>query len=415
MYHKHILALLLFLLCSCSASEPPAVDSLNERDFVEPATETPDTLLDAEVTVTHLATVKPPPQPSPVPTVTAKPKVPGAPMETLFFPPYDDRFRYIGRFDFDNPQGPAFDWSGSAVEFSFAGTGLAIHLADGRNLYNVLIDGQNQVLQTEQDREVYRVAEGLEPGEHSFRLSKRTEAYVGAGVFKGAEITGTLSEIQPGIERRLEFIGDSITAGYGIEGESPECWFTLETENADRSYAAITARALDAHYTLIAMSGVGVVRNLRADSAVSEITAVDFVDRTLGLNPFIIWPPERNTPDAVAINLGTNDYSSEPFPDDDVFIAAYLELLQAVRDRYPEAVIFAIAGPLMLHPAPTVIAAAVEQFRSANNDGLVEYVLIDDNLQRSAEDFGCDWHPNVHGHEKIAARLTPAIAETLGW
>ncbi|MFN2104880.1 MAG: SGNH/GDSL hydrolase family protein, partial [Candidatus Promineifilaceae bacterium] len=150
-------------------------------------------------------------------------------------------------------------------------------------------------------------------------------------------------------------------------------------------------------------------------TAVSEQTAVDFIDRALGLNPFIIWPPERNTPDAVVINLGTNDYSSAPFPADEEFVTAYVELLQSVRDRYPRAFIFAMAGPLMLYPAPRVIASAVEQFEAANNDQRVKYVEIEDNLQRSAEDFGCDWHPNISGHQKIAAQLMPAIAETLGW
>ncbi|MFN2104908.1 MAG: endoglucanase, partial [Candidatus Promineifilaceae bacterium] len=204
-------------------------------------------------------------------------------METTFFAPENERFRYIGRFDFDNPEGPAFDWSASAVEFSFVGTAVAIHLADGRNSYNVVIDGRSQVLKTIKDREVYVLAEELEPGEHTFRISKRTEAYVGAAVFKGADITGTLLETQPEAVRRIEFIGDSITAGYGNEGGSPDCWFTPDTENAGMSYAAVTADSLDADYSLIALSGLGVVRNLRADTAVSEQTAVDFIDRALGL------------------------------------------------------------------------------------------------------------------------------------
>jgi hypothetical protein len=69
----------------------------------------------------------------------------------------------------------------------------------------------------------------------------------------------------------------------------------------------------------------------------------------------------------------------------------------------------------MLEPAPWVIEAAVERFRANNDDDQLYYVLVEDNLERSALDFGCDWHPNVNGHKKIAAQLTEAIAATLDW
>ena len=414
MFTKLIAAILpLLLLAACFAAGTPAGSDMG---ITAPAAKTAPIATVAQANPTIVvqppATVPPPAVPSPVPSVTAEAFIP---METTFFSPDDERFHYIGRFDFDNADGPAFDWSGSAVEFSFVGTGLAIQLADGRNSYNVAIDDRREVLKTTIDSGVYVLAEELDPGEHTVRISKRTEAYVGAAVFKGTDITGDLLEKRSTADRRIEFIGDSITAGYGNEGDSPDCWFTPDTENADLSYAVVTADALDADYSLIALSGLGVVRNLRDDTAVSEQTAVDFIDRTLGLNPFIIWPPERNTPDAVVINLGTNDYSSAPIPADEEFVAAYVELLQSIRDRYPDAFIFAIAGPLMLYPAPRVIASAVAQFEAANHDQRVMVLEIEDNLQRSAEDFGCDWHPNISGHQKIAAQLIPAVAETLGW
>jgi hypothetical protein len=42
-------------------------------------------------------------------------------------------------------------------------------------------------------------------------------------------------------------------------------------------------------------------------------------------------------------------------------------------------------------------------------------VKIENNLEPSAEDFGCDFHPNVNGHRKISAQLSPVIASRLGW
>lgn len=402
---------LILLLGACNYTE-------NSGNNLSEATSTAEVQPPATATVPlqaaeEMDTAEPPPAPSPVPTVTVS-KIFGG--ESASYYADDERIRYIGRFDFQDPQKPAFDWSASAIEFAFSGTSLTIDLEDGRNSYNVTVDDRCQVLETEIGVGRYLIAEDLEPGSHLFRLTKRTEAYVGAAVFGGMQITGgDLEQPPPGAERRLEFIGDSITTGYGNEGQSPDCWFTPQTQNAEKSYAALTAEELGAEYALIALSGLGVVRNLREETAASPETAISFVERTLGLNPFVIWQADRTIPDAVVINLGTNDYSSVPFPSDDEFIEAYVELLQLVRTRYPQALIVAVAGPLMLEPAPRVIESAVERFRAANDDGLLKYVLIKDNLERSAEDFGCDWHPNVNGHNKIASQLTPVIADELGW
>lgn len=406
----YLLGLLMLLLGACNSSGDPVSNLGEVRNTAEAQAAITATVPILEV---DMDTREPPPVPSPLPTVTA---TMAAGTEPISFPADDERIRYIGRFDFQDSLEPAFDWSGSAIEFAFSGTSLTIVLEDGRNSYNVTVDDQRQVLETEMGVEHYLVADDLQPGEHLFRLSKRTEAYVGAAVFKGVQISGgDLQQPPAGAKRRLEFIGDSITTGYGNEGQSADCWFTPQTQNAEKSYAAFTAEGLDAEYTLIALSGLGVVRNLGQDTAVSSQTAIDYVERALGLDPFIIWPADRGIPDAVIINLGTNDYSSVPFPEEEGFIEAYMELLQAVRERYPQAFIFAVAGPLMLEPAPRVIEVAVERFRAARDDDGLKYVLIEDNLEPSAEDFGCDWHPNVNGHGKIASQLMPVIADQLGW
>lgn len=404
--------MILPFLSACSPSE--GLDNLQDQvDLVEVAATVEGVLPEMTVEVAGQKTIESPPMPTPIPTVTPISMAGGDP---ITFTADDERIRYIGRFDFRDPLGPSFDWSGSAIEFMFSGTGLTLFLADGRNSYNLLIDDRIEVLETEPGVEIYQLYEELEPGAHSFRITKRTEAYVGAAVFKGVQIVGgSLEDPSPAASRRIEFIGDSITTGYGNEGQSPECWFTPQTQNAEMSYAAITAEALGAEYALIALSGLGVVRNLRAEATASEETAIDFIDRALGLNPYVVWPPGQNVPDAVVINLGTNDYSSVPYPADSEFIDAYVELLKAVRLRHPQASIFAVAGPLMLEPAPWVIEAAVERFRANYDDDQLYYVLVEDNLERSALDFGCDWHPNVNGHKKIAVQLTEAIAATLDW
>jgi lysophospholipase L1-like esterase len=405
--------LLLLLLAACTSvggqeTQPTVKENEQQIQSPNPATSTA-----IVVTNDPQPTIAPPSSPTPMPTVTA---IAPSLMGTNRFDADDERIRYNGRFDFQDPKAPSFDWSATGIEVNFSGTEITILLQDGRNSYNVEVDERSQVLKTEWGKEAYLIAENLEPGQHHLALSKRTEAYVGAAEFMGLIITGGELESPPSApDRLIEFVGDSITAGYGNEGESPDCWFTPDTQNADQTYAAMTARELNAGYTLIALSGLGVIRNLRAESAVSAETAVNFINRALGLNPYVIWPADRGVPDAVVINLGTNDFSSVPFPADEEFISAYMELLGAVRTRYPQAMIFAVAGPLMLGPAPRVIETAVQRFVSENDDNLLQFVLIENNLESSAEDFGCDYHPNVQGHRKIADQLILFMANRLGW
>ena len=59
-------------------------------------------------------------------------------------------------------------------------------------------------------------------------------------------------------KRKIEFYGDSITAGYAVEDttgkDSPDSTYT----NNYLSYASITARHFDAEYSFIIKSGIGV-------------------------------------------------------------------------------------------------------------------------------------------------------------
>ncbi|WP_139367829.1 hypothetical protein [Enterovibrio nigricans] len=61
----------------------------------------------------------------------------------------------------------------------------------------------------------------------------------------------------------LLFFGDSITTGYGNESDTRVCTNAeiQETTNARVSYASLTAKALDASRTLVAYSGLGLLRN----------------------------------------------------------------------------------------------------------------------------------------------------------
>ncbi len=357
----------------------------------------------------------------PVPTVSVMPTQAAVPAPAAqnqgSISATDPRIRYTGRIDWRDPARPAFDWPAVTIEAAFEGTTLAVLIEDGQNSYNVLIDGQQSVLQTLPGVNRYVLAEGLADGRHTFRMVKRTETFYGTPVFLGFELDADrdLAAPAPAPDRRIEFIGDSITAGYGSEGVSPTCTFSKETENAELTYAAMVAKDLGAAYTIVAVSGVGIVRNYNTANKMSPGTMLSYYEQTTTDRDSAAWDFSRWIPKAVVINLGTNDFSTAPHPAGEVFMQGYTELIIKIRNRYPDAHIFAIAGPIMVDPAEDTIRSVVTQMREVLKDERVHFVKIENNLELSGVDYGCDWHPNASGHRKIADQLIPHIRQEMNW
>jgi len=63
----------------------------------------------------------------------------------------------------------------------------------------------------------------------------------------------------------IEFVGDSITCAYGVEGKDQYEDFKTTTENFLKSYAYLTAQKLDADYSTACYSGYGVVSSYSSD------------------------------------------------------------------------------------------------------------------------------------------------------
>ena len=331
----------------------------------------------------------------------------------------DDPFiQYIGRFDFTNPKKVVYDWAGVYIIAKFEGTSCSIRLEDHKNEYAIIVDDYApRLLKTNKDT-VYEVATGLkESVPHTIMIQKRREPLVGIGIFSGFILDKGKKLLSPPKrpERRIEFIGNSITSGYGVEGKNHDCHFSVETENACMSYAAITSRALNADYSLVSYSGRGVVRNYGDKNKTSINPMPSLYDRTCFFDSTKHWKFNEWIPQVVVINLGTNDFSTKPFPDKRVFQSAYNKLINRVCTLYPMVTIFCICGPMIEEPCLSEIKEVVEQQQMVEGrDKDVFFIEIKRSIMNDS-DWGCDWHPNIKGSVKSANIIVPYIKLVMNW
>ena len=329
--------------------------------------------------------------------------------QTKFIPASHEDFRYIGRFD----------WSGVYIQFNIRSSECAVRMSDsGHNYYNIFVDNQpSKTFEVKSDTTVV-IASGLDAQTHKIQIFKRTEGNQGTGTFKGIMISEK-GEMLPWKEiptRKIEYIGNSITCGYGTEGKTKSERWKPSTENNFLSYAPIMARAFNADYHIVAHSGEGVVRNYGYKEKVSPTGTMPVrFNRVYDEKEQPLWNFGQWKPDLVVINLGTNDFSTQPFPDKTVFQAGYIKLINEVRRQYGDLPIFCVVGPMTDEPCYSYVKEMVENFRSAGQMKNIYFIGIPTYLMNPEKDLGSDTHPNYSGAKKMAAHALPVIASIMGW
>jgi len=321
--------------------------------------------------------------------------------------PAEPAIHWVGRWDDTDPTAMRAGWSGAGLVVRFEGTGASVSLDDQGHYFTVIVDGVLQPrLATSAGEQGYVLATGLAPGEHTVELYRRTEGSFGPTVVHGVDLEGELLP-PPGVDRRIEIVGDSITAGYGNEGVAP-CSFSAETENHYQTYGAIAARAVGAEIHTVAWSGKGMIYNFGDD--VSE-PLPEVYDRTIATEaaPWsFAWQP-----DVVVVNLGTNDFSTDNDPSQRLFGGAYLEFLAHLRAVYPQAFVLVVAPSLFGAEAALVEGYLLDVVAQRQAAGDSEVAYADINVEWIGS--GCDGHPTVATHEGMGARLVEELEVHLGW
>jgi lysophospholipase L1-like esterase len=311
-----------------------------------------------------------------------------------------------------------YSWPGIYFEGRFRGTGVGIVLNDSAADYEVQIDGAG-VATLVKPGKTTRWVNGLSNAEHTVRLVKRNDSPWSTSEFGGfvAAPGGAILTRPAARSRQVEFIGDSLTVGYGNMSTGRDCTGdqVARTTNTDLSYGALTARRLSADYQINAISGKGMVRNYNGGDPGTDYRTV--YDRALLNVRGDVWNPGTWRPQLVVVYLGTNDFSTavnpgEPWTADSLVTAyrtAYGDFLQKLRTRYgAKTTIVAVgAGSFANHVQQVV------QQRNAASDSRVRYWLLDSS---GLDSNGCHFHFSAHDDRLIADRLGAFIGSLpLSW
>lgn len=254
------------------------------------------------------------------------------------------------------------------------------------------------------------------------RVMKFSEAAFGYAGFTSLELEGDLlsSPESPATESqlKLEFIGDSITCGYGIEGVWEKDTFTTQQERPDKAYAFLTAKALGAQVQLCSWSGIGLISNyvdpetiMLPDTHWLMQANWPYTDKSLSLRLGIepeVWDGAGYEPDIVVIHLGTNDISWVRGMEERrlEYTAQLRQLIEAVHRRSPRAKICCCLG-IMGEQLNASVEEAVNLFKKDFPNVAAKAVLFTQQLEEDG--IAADWHPSAVTHKKAAELLAEAL------
>ena len=352
------------------------------------------------------------------------------PIKGSIISPSDKFIQYTGRISFTNPERPAWNFPGIQIVASFEGTSLRM-IAKPRSGYFVAQIDQAEPFKVafrgERDS-VVTLATALPNGVHTVRLMYAIEGYEffpefwGFVLDKGKKLVET-----PALpSRKIEFIGNSITCGYGNEGLKKEEGFDYATENHYYSYASITSRNLNAQHWVVARSGIGAYRNYGEAKTGSprscmpvqyEYTGYAWDLKLREEATFLRekWDFSRYQPDVICINLGTNDTSTNNY-DLDLLKQGYQKLLKLVRQHNPKAKIVFLTGSMLYNQELKEACQLLDDITAeAKKAGDKEVYRFDMSPISGDAFYGNDYHPNIYQDEKMAAELTAYLSSLMQW
>ncbi|MCM1157409.1 MAG: GDSL-type esterase/lipase family protein [Bacteroidales bacterium] len=301
-------------------------------------------------------------------------------------------------------------YTNSSVSLRAQGGSLAMYFVTGENEeinrpgLRIYIDG-NRVSELVLDKREgwYPIGEIDAAGIHEICIVKLTEAAMSYAGLQRIRVDGgelIRRENTPDNRVKVEFIGDSITCGYGVHGE-PESEYTIRDEDGECSYAAFMAKEMNWNARWIAASGYGMFVGYSGNPG----------ENIPRLYPYVNWFLNREKkleagefePQYIFVNLGSND--SWHLGDEEIlagFLHAYEDFLYRLKHYHPDSVIICVLGTLCKRVFPYVKQVA-DKVRRDGLEGIYAVELPYHNVKEDGMAYM--YHPSIATQKKDARRL----------
>lgn len=334
------------------------------------------------------------------------------PQFKLFHNADSSLIQYTGRVERENVSLPRFWQPGVYFTAKFNGAECEVFLNDevlygnSHNYIEVIVDTMKPVRLQTKGRSNEIIVEGLSEDNHTITICKNTEAGIGYLEFAGINCKKLL-ELPVKPVRKIEFIGNSITCGTGMDLSEIPCgkgqWY--DQHNAYMSYGPLTSRALYAQWVLSSVSGIGLIHSC----CNMNITMPQVFDKINMRDDSITWNFNNYNPDIVTICLGQND----GVQDSATFCNAYIYFIQTIRNKYTNADIICLTSPM----GDAILTAVLKNYLSSivttlNNSGDKKIYKYFFSKQYH---HGCGGHPDLNEHKLIAAELALYIKKLKHW
>lgn len=360
------------------------------------------------------------------------------------------KFKSYGRCFVNGTQGVAMDYSGSGLEFnifSYAGGAVTAqfvcanrnNITDGTYIavfvdgvktkasINVASKGWNA---SSPEYTEVTLAENLTPGFHTIRVIKITNLWQSYTALSTVSFKGAIAARPANAAKYIEFVGDSITCGYGtVAGAENDAnpgypkWCDVT-----KSYSFKTATTLGADYSICGYSGYGLDGKDTTQYFYDLTTGQkESTAREININQIYIYRnhsrgnaywntnksdgwhhPDNNPriPDLIVVNLGTNDDTSQLTDTNPAGNTAYVQVvknfIQVLRDKNGQNVpILWTYGAMKTGLAPNIKQAITELQAAGDNN--VYYLDVTKNTEGGGK------HPSDAGQTVIANEVVAFI------
>jgi lysophospholipase L1-like esterase len=301
-------------------------------------------------------------------------------------------------------KGLCVDWSGAGLELLCMAERVIIGFGEyayAQPCYiKVCIDGKphsSYAISTGKEKVLLTLSDDF----HRISIFRITEGNIPL-IIKGFEFYGSeigVRELRRKHKIRLEFIGDSLTCGYGILGSRHSEGFKTYEEDVTAGFSWLAAAELDADARYIAISGQGIVKNCNGE-----------IDTPIPL--FYTWQTRSGRepadtswiPDIIIISAGTNDHSGGVSKDE--FRRGAEDFTAQLRSLHPAADIVWDYGTANDYYCETLQAMVAEL---SENDSRIHYLKMPQ--MNYTNELGTNGHPNARYAKRAVETLLPLLRE----